>query len=162
MRDHDDRVTRLLVECIDEIHDPVRIALVEIARRLIGEEIWHIRNKGSSNRHSLLLTTRELSGISASLACESYLLEDHTGLIATRSMGDIEDEIDVLRDRQVGYQLERLEYERDMSPTILDHLIGREGRDISHSEIYIPTIGTDDPSDEGEEGGLASTTRSHE
>jgi hypothetical protein len=57
MRDHHDRIARLTVECIDEIHDTTRIALIEIARRLIGEEVLYIRDKSPSDRHSLLLTS---------------------------------------------------------------------------------------------------------
>jgi hypothetical protein len=57
MCDHHDRITRLTMECIDEIHDTTRIALIEIARRLIGEEVWYIRNKSPSDSNSLLLTS---------------------------------------------------------------------------------------------------------
>ena len=57
MRNHDDGITCLSMQCIDEIHDACRIALVEIARRLIGEEIWHIRDECSRNSDTLLLTS---------------------------------------------------------------------------------------------------------
>jgi hypothetical protein len=57
MRDHHDRIARLAVERIDEIHDTTRIALIEIARRLIGEEVRHICDKSPSDRNSLLLTS---------------------------------------------------------------------------------------------------------
>ena len=57
MRDHDDRIARLAMECIDEIHDTTRIALVEVPRRFIREEVWHIRDKSPSDRNSLLLTS---------------------------------------------------------------------------------------------------------
>jgi hypothetical protein len=42
MRDHDDRILRLRVELGDQLHDLLRIGLIEIACRLIGEEIWYI------------------------------------------------------------------------------------------------------------------------
>ncbi len=58
MRDHHDRVARLSMERIDEIHDPSCVPLIEITRGFISEEILDIRNKSPSNCHSLLLSTR--------------------------------------------------------------------------------------------------------
>jgi hypothetical protein len=57
MCDHDDSIACLAVEYIDKVHDTTRIALVEVTRRLIGEEVWHISDKSPSDRHSLLLTS---------------------------------------------------------------------------------------------------------
>lgn len=148
MRDHHDRIACFLMEDIDEIHDPIRIALIQIAGWLICEEILHISNKSSCNSHSLLLASRELRWIPHSFTCESYLLEDHTRLIATRSMGDIEYKIDILTHRQIGDEFERLEYERDMLPSVFDHLISAQLYDIGMSDLYSTTIRRDDPSDE--------------
>ena len=57
MGNHDDRITSLAMEYIDEVHDFGGIALIEIACRLISEEIWDIRDKCSCNSYSLLLST---------------------------------------------------------------------------------------------------------
>ena len=148
MSDHHDSVTYLLVECIDEIHDASSVALIEITSRLICEEIRHISYKGSSNGYSLLLPSREFCGIAISLATESDFLEDHTRLIATRSMGDIENKIDILFNSQIGDELERLEDECDMLSTILDHPIDTQLCDIGMTELYSTTIRRDNPSDE--------------
>lgn len=57
MGDHHDRIAGFSVERIDEIHDASGIALIEIARRLIGEEILDSSDKSPSNRHSLLFSS---------------------------------------------------------------------------------------------------------
>ena len=57
VRDHDDRIACLSMERIDKIHDGYSIAFVEIAGRLIGEEIWDIRDECSCDSYSLLLSS---------------------------------------------------------------------------------------------------------
>ena len=57
MRDHDDRILRLAVQCRDEFHDLLRIALVEIPCRLIGEEVWHFRDECSRDSDTLSLSS---------------------------------------------------------------------------------------------------------
>lgn len=57
VRDHDDRILRLAVQRRDEFHDLLRIALVEIPCRLIGEEVRHLRDECSRDSDTLCLST---------------------------------------------------------------------------------------------------------
>ena len=57
MRDHDDRILRLAVQRRDEFHDLLRIALVEIPCRLIGEEVRHFRDECSRDSDALCFPT---------------------------------------------------------------------------------------------------------
>ena len=66
-------------------------------------------------------------------------------------MGDIEYKIDILTHRQIGDEFERLEYERDMLPSVFYHLISAQLYDIGMSDLYSTTIRRDDPSDERED-----------
>lgn len=57
VRDHDDRILRLLVQRRDELHDLLRIALVEIPCRLIGEEVRHVRDECSRDSDTLCFSS---------------------------------------------------------------------------------------------------------
>ncbi len=57
MSDHDDSILGFIMECTDEFHDAFCIFLIQIARRFISEEVRYPRDKSTSDRHSLLLTT---------------------------------------------------------------------------------------------------------
>lgn len=55
--DHDDGIFCLFMEDADELHDALGIFLIEIARRLVREEIWYPRDKCSCDSHALLLSS---------------------------------------------------------------------------------------------------------
>ena len=55
--DHDDRIARLSMERIDEVHDRHSVPFVEIPCRLIGEEIGDIGDECSCDSDSLLLAS---------------------------------------------------------------------------------------------------------
>ena len=162
MRDHDDGIACLSMQCIDEIHDACRIALVEIARGLVCEEIWHIRDECSRYSDALLLTSWELSRITFSLPCESDSFEYIGRLITTWRMWYIEYEVDILCDGQIRYEFKRLEYESNMLPSPEYHLIDRELCDICITEHDVSAIRREYPCDEREKCRLPCTTRTHD
>lgn len=57
VRDHDDRILRLAVQRRDEFHNLLRIALVEIPCRLIGEEVRHLCDECSRDGDALCLSS---------------------------------------------------------------------------------------------------------
>lgn len=57
MGDHDDRIFRLSMKYIDEIHYFRCIPFIEIPCRLICKKIWYICYEGTGNRDTLLLTS---------------------------------------------------------------------------------------------------------
>ena len=57
MCDHDDRILRLAVKCRDELHDLLRISLVEIPCRLISKEVGHFRDECSRDSDTLSLSS---------------------------------------------------------------------------------------------------------
>ncbi len=134
--DHDDGIFCLAVEGIEDIHDALCIPLIEVSRGFIGEEVGYIRDKGSRDSHTLLLSSREFIRISFSLSRESDFFEDVRGRISTRSMRNIEHEIDILFDREVRNQLKCLKNKGNMSTTKTNNLIGFESGNIGFSESH--------------------------
>ena len=57
VRDHDDRILCLAVERRDEFHDLLRIALIEIPCRLIGEEVRYLSYECSRDSDSLCFSS---------------------------------------------------------------------------------------------------------
>ena len=56
MCDHDDRILRLAVKRRDELHDLLRISLIEIPCRLIGKEVRYFRDECSRDSDTLCLS----------------------------------------------------------------------------------------------------------
>ena len=75
MSNHENSVPSLSMELSNEIHNPLGIRAIEIARWLIRIEIGEFTNKSSRYRYSLSLSSRELIWITISFAREPYSRE---------------------------------------------------------------------------------------
>ena len=61
MRDHDHRLAKFAIRVAQKLHDLTAVVRIEIAGRLISEhDRWRIHER-TADRHTLLLSTRELA-----------------------------------------------------------------------------------------------------
>ncbi len=63
MRHHDQRLAELPVEPLQQPHHQGRRLLVEIARRLVGQDDRGVGHDGPRDRDPLLLSAAELAGV---------------------------------------------------------------------------------------------------
>ena len=63
VRDHDDRLLVLAIECLQEIENLVARLAIEVARRLVAQQQRRIGDDRARDAHALLLAARELSRI---------------------------------------------------------------------------------------------------
>ena len=162
MSDHHDGIACFFVESIYDIHHSWSVTLIEISCRFIRQQIVYICNKCSSNSNSLLFSTWEFRWIPMSLSYESYFFENLTGCISTRSMRDIENEINILFDCQIRYEFKCLKYECNMLSTIFDHRISTECRDIDITEYDRSILWRYNTGNQREESRLPCSARTHE
>lgn len=161
MSDHDDRIFRLSVEYIDKIHDLQGIPFVEISCRLICEKIRDICDESSCYRHTLLLSSWELSRKAVSLPSESDFLDDLIRIISSFCMRNIKDQVDILWYGKIRDKLECLKYESNILSTILDASIRSKFRDISISQNDRSSIWRYNTSYKREDRRFPCSTRTH-
>src|SRR5580700_583493 len=63
---HDGRP--LLVQLLEQVHDLLALAGMQVAGRLVGKDQLRARNHGARHRYQLLLPARKLAGIEVALA----------------------------------------------------------------------------------------------
>src|SRR5581483_787411 len=106
-----------LVELLEKLHDLLALARMEIARRLVRENQFGIRDHRARHRHQLLLSARKLTGVQIALAhdMESIQRVAHNRRalrplhIAIRKRN-----VQILVHRQVVDQVIALEHEADI------------------------------------------------
>lgn len=162
MGDHDDRIFRLSMQYIDEIHNLQSISFIEIPRRLICEKIGDICDESSCYRHTLLLSSWELSRKAVSLPYKSDFLDDLIRTISSFCMRNIKYQVDILWYSKIGDKLECLKYESNILSTILDTSVRSKFRDISISQNDRSSIWRYDTSYKREDRRLPCSTRPHE
>ena len=81
--DHKNSLVKLAIEPVHEIEHFFRRYLIEIARRLVGDEDCWIRRDGSGNRHTLLLPAGDLARIMMLAVCESDHFQGGLGVAAS-------------------------------------------------------------------------------
>ncbi len=162
VRNHHNRVFGFFMECIDDIHNPRGIPFIEVSCWLIRKEKRYICNKCSCDSNPLLFSSWELRRIPLSLPCESYFFENLTRRISSWSMRNIKNQIDILFDGQIRYELKCLKYECNMLPSILDHRISRKCYDICIIECDITKIRREYSCNQRKKCRLASSTCPHQ
>ena len=75
MSHHDNGLVALLIEPNQKIHDLHGAGAVKIAGWFVGKDHGGARDNGTSDRHSLLLTTRKLPWIVRIAICQADQLE---------------------------------------------------------------------------------------
>jgi hypothetical protein len=137
--DHDGGFGRLL-ELHHEIHDDHGVGMIQIARGFISKQYRQISYKSSRYSYSLLFTTTELMWISHLIACQSYLSEYLTGRESPGYLCDVDDQVDVVLDGEIGHQMKLLKHKTYMlgSPASTSILIHRP--DIRPIDTDSPAI----------------------
>ncbi len=117
VRHHADR-RPLAVQILEEGHDRLAVARVEVARRLVGEQDAGLADQGAGDRHPLLLAPRELARKMARAVRHADLLQRlaHRLRPLRRLHAAVgERQLDVLVHREVADQVEALEDEADLA-----------------------------------------------
>lgn len=104
-------------QALHQLQDLVPRSLVEIPRRLVGEEDPRLLHERARDRHTLLLTAGEFTGSMVRALGEVDLRQrraDPFFPLGTRESQRLESDVDVLRRGEGGDEVERLEHEPDV------------------------------------------------
>src|SRR5688572_398727 len=116
VRDDQER-DAVAIQLLEDPDDLVARARIEIAGRLVGQEIARLHDDRSTDRDALALTARELIRPMIDARLEADRLQDRGGPLATHSRRGArqhERQLDVLERRQPRDQVEELEDEPDV------------------------------------------------
>src|SRR5687768_5769914 len=158
VRDHADRRATAM-QLVDELHHRLAVRRVEVTRRLVGQKEERIAGDGPGNRNALLLTAGELAGVVLHAVRHAHALERL--LHALPALGAVhaavgQRQLDVLGNRQVADQVERLENESDLPIADPRALRGRQVRDRLAVQEILATARRVEQAEEGEQGRLAA------
>src|SRR5262245_13029872 len=130
---HDQERDALAIELLEDLHDLVARARVEVARRLVGEQKTRLHDDCAPDRDALPLTARELVRAVRKARLEAHRLQDRGGAFAPRARRGArqhERQLDVLERRQARNQMEELEDEADVPLPVCGELVVVEIRDV--------------------------------
>src|SRR5436309_12047380 len=102
------------MELAEQLHHRLAIGRVEVSRRLVREEDEGIASHGTRNSDALLLTAGELRRIVLHAVAHAHALEgilDALLALARRHAAIGERQLDILVDREIADEVERLEDE---------------------------------------------------
>ena len=71
MRDHKQSLASRMRQVPQERKHPIGVRLVEISRRLVGQDQCRIVGQGTGDGHALLLAARKLVAKAPSLVCQA-------------------------------------------------------------------------------------------
>jgi hypothetical protein len=116
---NDARDAAIAVEPRDEAHQLRGARRVEVARRLVGHEDRRLADERARDRRALLLAARKLARpvMQAVLQSDDRQALDRALLALRRGNALVEQrDLDVLCDRELADEVERLEHEADLLP----------------------------------------------
>src|SRR6185369_7277093 len=117
VRDHADGGAAAM-QLAEQFHHRFAVRGVEVTRRLVGEEDERIAGDGTRDGHTLLLTAGELCRIVLHAVAHAHALEcvgDALLALGRRHAAIGERQLDVLVDREIADEVERLEDEADLA-----------------------------------------------
>ena len=129
MRDDHDGRLELLAQLRQGLDHDGLVALVELGRRLIGEDNPSLARSGGSDRDPLLLTARERSGALSFAPVQPERRQSPVGLGGRiPPAGKAKGELDVLAGRKIRPQVAALEHESDLGRPVGGELLLTEPR----------------------------------
>jgi hypothetical protein len=133
---------------------------VEVAGGLVGEQEQRPVHEGARDRDALHLAARKLARIGAGSSGEPHRgehLEDARPRLRGGHAVERKGQGDVLRDREMGQQVERLEHEADARPAQQRARSVIERRDVPAFEDDAAAVRGIEPRDQVEKRGLADS-----
>ena len=153
------------MQFVDEAEDREAGRGVEVARRLVGHEDRRIRDERPRDRHTLLLPAAQLARSMPGAVAEADPVEHGQGAIPAVGARDplIEErDLDVLRDRELGDQVERLEDESDPPAADAAERAVLEIRDLLAVEPVVAARRAIEAAEDVHERGLPGARRTHD
>ena len=168
MSNNDDRDTAFAVQRLQRVHDVVRIARIEIARRLVGKEHARIINECPSDSDTLLLAPRKLARRIESAIGETEQTESFPRAFEARSAGRAirhrveQRQGDVFDRAGAGQQVEALKDETKPFTSQLRELGLAELRHVDTLEGVATAGRPIEAAEDRHQGGLARSGRPHD
>ena len=162
VRDHADR-RAAAVQLAKQLHHRFAVRRIEVTRRLVGEEDERIAGDGAGDGDALLLTAGELRRIVLHAVAHAHALErigDALLALGRRHAAVRERQLDVLVDREIADQVERLEDEADLAVADAGALRRRELRDRLAGERVLAVGRRVEQAEDREQRRLAAARRS--
>src|SRR5580698_1478410 len=97
-----------VVQLLEQIHDFLRLAGMQIACGLISENQFRIAHNGASHAHQLLLSTGKLAGIKVLLTHDLKAIQNfgnHAGTLPASNVAVGERNVEIFVNRQVVEQV---------------------------------------------------------
>jgi len=164
MIDLDDR-RAFPVELLEQVHDGLALAGVEVAGGLVGQEELGVGDDGPRDADQLLLPAGELAGEQVLLAHDAEAVQrvaDHRRPLGRLDVPIGERHIQVLVDRQRVEQVEALKHEADVLLIQRQPLFGLELVDRLIEEVVLAAPITIQHPEDIQQRGLARRRRPHD
>ena len=156
VRDHDRRDAEALLQQADfHLHRFAQLG-VERGERLVEQQQFRLRRDRARNRHALTLAAGELRDRPVRHMRQLDQLQqfgDAARLLLLRGLAQLQRIRDVLRDRHVRKQRERLEHHAEVA------LVRRQPRDVAAGEMDAARGRRFEAGDHPQQGGLAAAGR---
>ena len=136
------RYSQFFIYTAYKFENRVRCVRIKSARSLVAKQYFGLRSKGAGNRDPLLLTSRQLRGISLCLISEPYDLKQFKSLFFrfrfTLSR-KFQRETDVFQTVSLHQQIKALKYRRDFSADFSQFAFRQR---FQPQSVYFDTSGT--------------------
>jgi prolyl-tRNA synthetase len=165
MRDDQERAAALDVELLQEVSDSFRRVVVEVARRLVGEEDPRRVCDRSSDGDALSFSARELRWPMVGSPCEADAVEKAVS-VAPAALdayaGERECQLDVLHGGERLEEAEMLEDKTDDAPAELCEVVAGQRREIAATDDDLALLRALQAAEYGKQGRLARARRADE
>src|SRR5437868_13964000 len=161
---HLDDCGSLVVQLLEELHDLLALAGVQVPRRLIRQDQLRVSDDRAGYGHKLLLTSRKLTGIEILLADDMEAVErvgHHRLPLRALHVAVGERNIEIFGNRQIIEQMVLLEYESDVFLVQLRALLQVELMDRLLEQVVLTAPGAVEHSNDAEQRRFSRTGRPH-
>ena len=144
------------VEFKQQVADALAGMAVEVAGGFIGEQHGRFGNKGTGNRHALLLATGQLARVVGQTMPQAHPLKQGACPLAGIGMAfQLQRQHDVFQSIEAVEQLERLEHETDLLGAQARTLVFIELAQILAGQVDAATAGQVEAGEQAQQGRLA-------
>ena len=162
---HQDHGVALGVEGVEEGHDFVAGAAVEVAGGLVGQQDGGVVGQGAGDGYALALSPGQLGGAVGHSIGQADALQGFGGALradASAHAAVKQGELDVVQGGGAGQQVEGLEDEADLTVADVRQLAGVHVGDVGAGEAVGARCRRVEAADDVHQGGLAGSGRSHD
>ncbi len=163
--DHDDRLSLITIQSLEQAQNFITGFAVEIARRLIAKEQRRIRDNGASDPDTLLFPTRKLSREMSGAVLQTDDFQRGLNVLPPlplREMRKQQRQLDIALRAEHGEQIIELKDQSDMPRAPRGELPIRELIDPILSDPDLSAIGPIQAPDQVEQRRFARTGRAHQ